>query len=569
MESGDSSKINISNLFEFGKIFLKWSWLLIIIASLAGFLAYYLSDLKPRVYQSSTRILVNVSSNVADVDGSTQPVQLTNTYAKTLVTKALLNVASEKLGYPITGSIRASADTISPIIEIVVTDNEPVKAANTANAVAITFIEDVETKQTSRYKELETSIEDEIARIDAELTSINQELADLQLTSGRLSTEISSSDTEEYVKKAQLELLLTQLTQTRYSLVYNLQQVRLSEIKSVTILTQLDPAVPNYNPVEPQPVKAAVIGGVLGLFFASGLVFLVVYLQDKIRDPREITQVWGVPVLGLIPINKMDNKSVISMIQPRTPFVEAYRVLRANLQYANIDKPIHTILITSPSSGDGKSTVSSNLAVVTSQNNSKVILADCDLRKPTIHKLFQLTNRSGLTDLFINKQAALSGAFKKTRVEGLTIITSGKLPPYPSALLNSNAMEEILEKFKQQSDLVILDSPPILSMADAVVLAPRVDGVILVVNLQTTKRSMLLDSINQLQQVKTNLLGVVVNGVKVKRAYKYYYNRYYGKQHSATEIPDEYRYRSTMRDSTIADEITDRIRIFKDEKETR
>jgi non-specific protein-tyrosine kinase len=270
------------------------------------------------------------------------------------------------------------------------------------------------------------------------------------------------------------------------------------------------------------------LAAVVGLMIAAGIIFLIEFLDDTIRDPQEITRRWGIPVLGMIVSYKSSSgEALVTVKHPRSPISEAFRSLRTNLQFAGIDTPIRTLLVTSPSPSDGKTTIVANLASVIAQSGRSVVIVDADLRRPRIHKMFQLSNRVGLTDQFIRTQDRFDGSLKSTEVANLHAITSGNLPPNPSELLSSGRMSEVLNLLHDQFNTVILDSPPILLVTDAMVLAQRVDGVLLVVKPSVTKWAALRQSIEQLQHVKANLLGIVVNDVNIGRSRYYYYRGYY------------------------------------------
>lgn len=566
----NSTQNNNNTIFEYIKILLKWSWLMIIISAVAGIGAYYYSNLSPRVYQSSTRLVVNMPSGVSDLDPSTQSVNLSATYAKTMITQSLLNSTSQRLGYPVTGNISVSADSLSPIISITVRDNDPQRAADIANTVVEVFIDETNLKQSSRYTELVSSIEAEIARIDEILATTNEDLASLQpqatdrIRVGSDNSEERIVDTATIVRRSQLELSISQYTNTRYSLVYNLQQIKLSEIKSKTIFTQLDIATANLSPISPQPFRDATLGAVIGLLLSGGVVFLIAFLKDEIRDPQEFLRVWNLPVLGYVTNNKGSEDTVISILEPRSPAVEDFRILRTNLMFSNIDVPLRTILVTSSTSGDGKTSIASNLAVVMSQNDTEVMLVDCDLRKPCIHRRFQVSNRSGLTSYFFQSNYYNDDVIKETSVKGLFILTAGNIPPNPSELLNSEKMRNIISVFKSKVDTIVIDSPPILAVADALVLAPRVDGVVLVINPKKTKRAMFNESVNQLRQVNANILGVVINGVNQRQSYRRYYRKgyYYGRTKKTDVYQDEeltWNLNPSSRKAELTDSIVTRL----------
>jgi non-specific protein-tyrosine kinase len=279
----------------------------------------------------------------------------------------------------------------------------------------------------------------------------------------------------------------------------------------------------------------------VGVLLAGGIIFLVEYLDDTIRDPQEIVRKWGVPILGIITRYKNSGGALITLKQPRAPVSEAFRSLRTNLEFSAVDTPLETILVTSPSPRDGKTTIAANLACVLAQSNRRVVAVDADLRRPQIHKSFHLMNRLGLTDQLIQSQRSvrvvnnnqpipvkeqLDGCIQDTELASLKVITSGGLPPDPSVLLGSLRMQELMVSLRDRFDCVILDTPPVLMVTDAVVLAPRVGGVIIVVKPSVTKRAGLHHVIEQLRQVNARVLGVVINNVDVKRSRYFYYRRY-------------------------------------------
>jgi len=239
--------------------------------------------------------------------------------------------------------------------------------------------------------------------------------------------------------------------------------------------------------------------------------------------------------VGVITHYPYNQDQLITVAKPRMPVSEAFRSLRTNLQFSGIDTPLKTVLVTSASPSDGKSSIVANLATVIAQSEKNVVVMDADMRRPTLHKLFKLSNRIGLSDYFIRTPEKMTGVVKKTRVNGLNIITSGSLPPNPSELLSSSKMQDVLSLLEKHFDMVLLDSPPLLAVTDALILAKSVNGVLLVVDPKKTKRGAIRQAIEQLQRLDTRLLGVVLNNIKVKRS-SYYYNRdyYYSKQYGRT-----------------------------------
>jgi capsular exopolysaccharide synthesis family protein len=214
---------------------------------------------------------------------------------------------------------------------------------------------------------------------------------------------------------------------------------------------------------------------------------------------------------------------LITVADPRSPVSEAYRTLRTNLDFSSLDKPIKTMLVTSAGPEEGKSTVLANLAVTTAQTGRKVILVDCDLRRPTLHYIFNLKNDVGLTTMVVDDAAMEPPPLQETGVEGLQLVSSGPLPPNPSELLGSRRMEDIIADLLERADVVLFDAPPVVAVTDAAVLATKVDGVLLVVNAGGTKRDYARTAKARLEKVNANLLGAVLNNVRFDVSLHRYY----------------------------------------------
>ncbi|MGG0518659.1 CpsD/CapB family tyrosine-protein kinase [Priestia aryabhattai] len=207
---------------------------------------------------------------------------------------------------------------------------------------------------------------------------------------------------------------------------------------------------------------------------------------------------------------------------PKDPVAEQYRTIRTNIQFSNVDQDIKTIVVTSSGAEEGKSTTTSNLATVYAQQGLKVLLIDADLRKPTGHYTFRLENHIGLTNV-LTRQSTLAQAVQESEIPHLSVLTSGPIPPNPSELLASFQMAELLKEMKEQFDMIIFDTPPILAVADAQILANQVDGTILVVSSGKTEKDAALKSKELLSNAKGKLLGVVLNNRKVEEGNYYYY----------------------------------------------
>lgn len=221
-------------------------------------------------------------------------------------------------------------------------------------------------------------------------------------------------------------------------------------------------------------------------------------------------------------------RKLFSHIRPKSAIAEAFRTLRTNISFSSYNGSNKMLLITSPVPEDGKSTVSSNLGVVMAQAKSRVLLVDCDLRKPVLHQYFDLDNSQGLTNLLV-QELALGEVVNATGVAGLYVITSGPIPPNPSELLGSAKMAELLARVAAQYDVVLLDAPPVIAVTDAVLLAPLVDSVLLVLKAGSSRIEIAQEARNQLQKANAKSIGVVLNEAKMHGdgCYSYYYS-YYG-----------------------------------------
>jgi len=220
-----------------------------------------------------------------------------------------------------------------------------------------------------------------------------------------------------------------------------------------------------------------------------------------------------------------DLKALITVSDPNSPVSEAYRALRTNLSFASLDKPLRTLMLTSPGPDEGKSTVLANLAVSIAQTERRVLAVDCDLRRPCLHELFGLPNETGLTSLLIDPGAQAKPPIQETAIPGLLVLTSGPLPPRPADLISSRRMGEVVAWLAEQADMVLFDSPPINAVADAAILATRVDGVLLVVRERRTRREAVAQAQDRLARVNARVVGAVLNGVALDHSLAQYYGR--------------------------------------------
>lgn len=213
---------------------------------------------------------------------------------------------------------------------------------------------------------------------------------------------------------------------------------------------------------------------------------------------------------------------LISHFNPKSPIAEAYRQLRTNIQFSSLDNPVRTLLVTSTGPEEGKTTTLANLAVTMAQTGSRVTLVDCDLRKPSLHDLFGVAAEPGLTNVLLGSDEI---PYRECGIENLRILTAGPLPPNPSEMLGSRRMGDVIVRLKSEADYVLFDTPPVVIVTDAAVLATRVDGTLLVVSAGRTRRELAQRAKNLLEKVNAPLLGVVLNNVKYEPKIHHYYGK--------------------------------------------
>lgn len=283
-------------------------------------------------------------------------------------------------------------------------------------------------------------------------------------------------------------------------------------------------------PIRPQKAQNILFAGILGIFFGLCLALLQEFMDDRINSPDEADRVLRLPNLGYIPMIEEQGLRLIRDIHAFSPIVESYRSLRANINFAAVDNPVRNMLVTSSSAGEGKSTTCANLAMAMALDGKRVIVVDADLRRPSQHKLFNIAASPGLTDILVGTHT-IAEALRPTNIDRVSIIPAGSVPPNPAEMLGSEAMAHFIEAIGELCDIVLFDSPPILPVADSVLLATRVDGVLLVVSYGETKKASARQAQELLARARANVLGTVLNKLGGKGG-GYYYYYYRGKYYA-------------------------------------
>lgn len=504
-------------------IIRHWKWLLVASTLLAGGTAFLVSTVLPKTYEGTTTLNVGQSLSAVNPDYSAllASQRLSQTYADVATTRPILEKVIAKVGLGITADElfkRVSADALrdSTLIRVVATDGDPNRAAAIANAIADELIAASPGIQ-GRAGEVQKFV-------DAELRSLQSQIESTQGDVTRLSGLPARSASEEQDLQSAQSRLVT-LRSTYATLLST------SSNSSSNLLTQIEPAVPPQQAASPRPLLNTILAAMLGLLIAMGIVFLIEYLDDTVKSAEDVDATVALPTLGGIARMKGDEKRseiyhLVTLLYPRSPIAEAYRTLRTNTEFAMVDAPARTLLVTSSVPGEGKTTTAANLAVAFAQAGRRTLLLDADLRKPGVHRLFDLPNAYGLSTLFRSEQSSLEQLVQGTEQEGLSVMTTGPLPPNPAELLRSQRFGAILARLREAFDLVLVDSPPLQAVTDAAILASVTDGTLFVIQAGRTRRGAAMRGREALARANARVFGAVMNRLSERVSNEYYYSSY-------------------------------------------
>jgi len=292
--------------------------------------------------------------------------------------------------------------------------------------------------------------------------------------------------------------------------------------------TIVDPANLSDTPVAPKPVRNIALAVMLGLLLGIGLAVIRELLDTTVKGPDDIGELTEAPVLGGILFdNDAPKHPLLTDLSPHSPRAEAFRILRTNLQFVDVDQTKKIFVVTSSVPGEGKTSTASNTALALQTAGQRTLLIDGDLRRPQLAKIFSLEGSVGLTSILLGR-IDLSEAVQEHHASGLSVLTSGSLPPNPAELLQSHAMEQLLATARLEYDTIVIDAPPLLPVTDAALIAAQADGAVVVVRQGKTTRDQLTSSMDRLQAVGARPLGVTLNMVAQRGHKGYGYGYGYG-----------------------------------------
>jgi capsular exopolysaccharide synthesis family protein len=493
----------------------KWWVIAFSLLGLAVSLAVSLTEAKQ--YAASAQVLVQPSSQASALGTTQQPVTTTDVQTmQQLVTSApVTSVVRHELGNvpPVTAAEVAQTN----VIAITAVAATPARAARTANAYADAFVTYQQRAALTSLTQAEEQLRDQIGVIGRQIQQLRR-----TANTGAQQTALAN----------QQAVLSEQLTQ--------MQVDNVGETGGLTIITT---AQPPSSPSSPKPTEDALLGLAAGLILGLAAGFARDGLDDAVVTKEAVEEHAGAPVLAAIPVvqswKKRDQTLVVSLARPMSPAAEAYRSLRTSLQFAGQERDLRTILVTGPAAAEGKTTTLANLGVTFAQAGQRVVLVSCDLRKPRLGQFFGVDERLGLTTAILGERRVEELLHAAPGASNLWLLASGPLPPNPAELVNGRRIQEVFSALRQMFDLVLIDSPPVLPVTDAVLLAKDADATLLVVAAGRTRRGDLQRAAERLAQVNSRTVGVVLNEISRQTVGYGEYRHAYGAYLSDGPVPRE------------------------------
>lgn len=524
-------------LKQYFNALLKWWWLIVAAVVIASVSSYLGTRDTPRLYNSRTTLMVGqtLSSPNPGYEELYTPQVLAQSYADLARREPVLQGALDTLGlqWPwqsLQGMVSSQVVVNTQLLQISVIDTDPERARVLADEVAQQLI-----KQSPTASDPQKDAEREFAL--AQIADLKTNIQNAQDEIRALDQVIATANSARQIQDARSRQQTLQIQVSTWQATY------------AQLLTGLQQGTPNYlsiveraqtgSPVGTGTASTVLMAAAIGLVLSAGAALLLEYLDDTVKTPDDVKRACGdLSTLGGIARMGAGSR-LITVAHPRSPVSEAYRVLRTGLDFTSIDVPRQTLLVTSAGAGEGKTTTAANLAVVMAQAGRRVLLIDADLRRPMLHKYFEVQNFSGMTNSLLQidlsagaekTRALLQSAIQPTSVDGLQVLTSGPIPPNPAELVGSAKMKAALAAIVPCYDLVILDSPPVLLVADAIVLGTQVESVLLVIDTGRTRQGALKHAVDRLHKAGARVVGVALNRL-AGRGDGYYYYYYYHDQY--------------------------------------
>lgn len=501
---------------ELLRLFRKWALPVLAVTALSAIVAFSVSKAMTPMYQAKGNVLVVAGvgqSATAPVDLNVNAAEATTTAATLMTTPTLLQSAIDSThldesAATLANSVTATPQANSELVDVSVTDPSPARAAQIANAIMSAFVAQITKQNTDRVNQAGAALQDEINQVQATLNQEEQQLASA-------APKQDTSALQQAISGQQS--LLTQL----YLNYSNFRATQFQNLETVSVAT---PAATPTVPSSPRTGLNVTLGAGAGLIVALGLAALVEYLDQGLKTPGDIARRLGIPCLGVVP----KYRTTGGRGQQRRDLVsatESYRRIRTNLLFASPDAELRSVLITSARAGEGKTQTAARLAIALAGMDKRVVLADADMRRPDLHRMFGRQLQGGMSELILQADhnlPALNGAHA-TAQPNLSLITSGLIPANPSELLASRRSLTLLRSLEREFDLVVIDTPPIDVVPDALSLAAETSGTVLVIEAGKTNATQAASALAALEKVGATVLGAVLNKGRERRGRDYYY----------------------------------------------
>lgn len=496
------------DLQQYLVILWRRKWIIVITVVLTEIIVIIGTLKATPIYSTSTtlRIASAASGSISSYDYMYAD-RLMNTYVRLATTTPVLNELKKQLRLNDLPTIDVKTIPETELIQITVEHIDPVLAANIANTLADILINQSMELYTGSGKSSQEILNEQLLSMEAE---VNQARADYMNLVAK-----NPSDTE-VIQAAKQKLDLEE--QMYASILEQYEQTRLKEAVRAKSVSVVEPAIPPESPSKPSKVLNVALGFMAGLVVGLGLVFIFENLDSTLYTTEQIESATSLPTIGKIP-RSVERDFMIGM---NGDFAsgEAYRRLRTNIQ--SVGDHLRTLLITSAEPREGKSTIVAKLAHTMAQSGLKVIVVDADMRVPRQHVLFNVENNVGLSSI-LEQKATLEEAVQTSEIPGIQLLTSGPSPENPTELLGSENMKKLIKQLTHTYDLVMIDTPALLEVSDADVLASGVDAVAFVVCRSATRTGAVHAALSQLDKVKAKSIGVIINRSEPSRSH-YYYN---------------------------------------------
>lgn len=539
-------KINLRFFFQIGR---QWWWLLLLAPLLAGGSASYSVSKKQKLYSSTATVQINPPAKDSSVSMTTFDTSQTfvETYRQLITTTSVLQPVVEQLQLPydvnaLKGKVSTSAVAGTQLVHISVSDPVPAEAAAIANQIASEFADFSKARSAQISSPYRTALDQQINDTKRQITAAQQQIDQLQTGTDAATAEVKGQvDT--------LKATLTNLQTTYNTLIVTANQMDLASAGAQTTVLVAQDATPATAPYAPKTKLYTLLGLFAGLCLAVGAVGLFEYLDNTVKASLNFQELASAPLLSIIntiPKLHQGKEQLFVLSQPKSSTAESVRLLRTNIEFAAVSREISSLTITSPGPGEGKSTVTANLAAAMAQRGFTVAVIDADLRRPSQHKIFGVRNDRGLTSLLTHPDTPWI-AVATEMIEGrLFVIPSGPIPPNPGDLLGSERFQRLLAQIKEQVDIVLVDTPPVLAVSDPLVVSTATSGVVLVCRANRTRVEALARAAGSFPET-VRRVGVVLNQQDKRGGESYYYyTGYYGSDdptspNSAEPIPSPMR----------------------------